>query len=185
MADNFEFTGVTMIGLLQDLELYKPRRLPEEIIDAFSPHIIDTKRLSESKSIDEATEVATRIGDCLTELYAALMYKVSGNLAPFEDAAAIYIRQLCQKSWDVLIEKSKEYAVGDRFYNFEEAAKILDCAREDALRAFAVKHWVSINTIVKGDIVADADMITEKCGDALNYLVLCYASVVEGLTDAG
>jgi len=85
----------------------------------------------------------------------------------------------CEFVKEVLQKKAKEYARGgDRFHNFNEAAKILNTTPEKALRAFMVKHEVSVIDLIekandytfKKDV--SCELIEEKIGDMINYLIL-------------
>ena len=80
-----------------------------------------------------------------------------------------------------LASKAKEYAgPTDRLHNFKRAAGLLEGHPAEALQGMLVKHWVSIM-----DLVANAqsglhvDVINEKLGDAVNYLVLLEAILKE------
>ncbi len=80
--------------------------------------------------------------------------------------------------------KGADYAIdGDRLHNFREAAKLRGGSNADALLGMLVKHWVSVQDMVrdkaKGVAISRAKM-DEKIGDAINYLVLLEAVLVEG-----
>jgi hypothetical protein len=83
----------------------------------------------------------------------------------------------------VLNAKRKEYADGlrDRLHNFNRAAAILQVSREEALLGMWAKHITSILDIVD-DMkrkVFPVEMIEEKIGDAINYLILLEAMLKE------
>ncbi len=85
---------------------------------------------------------------------------------------------------EILLRKRAEYAPneGDRLHNFNRAAMMLDEIREKALVGMWAKHIVSILDIVDGlDIrpCPSIDMIEEKIGDAINYLILLEAMLKE------
>ena len=82
---------------------------------------------------------------------------------------------------DVLKSKAKEYAVGDRMYNFKRAAEIGRTTPEKALIGMFLKHLVSVLDMVEGNIVATPYLVEEKIGDAINYLILLEAMMVENL----
>ena len=67
-------------------------------------------------------------------------------------------------------------------HNFEVAARISASTREKALFGMALKHHVSIadmrNDIEKG-IYPTREQINEKFGDAINYLILEKASMLD------
>ena len=79
------------------------------------------------------------------------------------------------KTRQVLANKAKEYARGDRLSNFKKAAFALSCTPEEECVNLWLKHVISIVDLVqdlgKGNIVAQA-MWEEKIGDAVNYLIL-------------
>ena len=84
----------------------------------------------------------------------------------------------------ILIEKAKEYAKGDddRMHNFNRAAQITDECREKALFGFFLKHLVSVMDIVDDmnknpNYIPAKPLVEEKCGDAINYLLLLEASI--------
>lgn len=90
-----------------------------------------------------------------------------------------------------LSAKAKEYAADeDRLHNFKEAAKLEGSHPADALRGMMLKHWVSIQDMVKyfGELGYNEPpielserhaMIDEKIGDAINYLILLEAILRE------
>lgn len=77
----------------------------------------------------------------------------------------------------VLTAKAEEYSTeGNRFHNFDIAARILDCTPERALLGMMLKHMVSVFDLVQW---AEQDeqritetVIDEKIGDMINYLIL-------------
>lgn len=83
----------------------------------------------------------------------------------------------------VLAVKGKEYRRdGDAMHNFNRAAAIAGTTREKALWGFATKHLVSfldiLDDIDKG-ILPTEELLSEKIGDLINYLVLCEASILD------
>lgn len=83
----------------------------------------------------------------------------------------------------VLKGKAAEYASPkDRLYNFKRASEYrIGSSAASALLGMLVKHWVSIETIVVDDQHAMLDLptVNEKIGDAVNYLVLLEAVLIE------
>ena len=79
----------------------------------------------------------------------------------------------------VLKSKAGEYAtLGDRLHNFNRASDMLGVTKEKALVGMWTKHIVSILDIVDSGATPRAEMLDEKIGDAINYLILleaCYA----------
>ena len=76
---------------------------------------------------------------------------------------------------DVLAGKAKEYAIGDRLYNFKRAATILGTTPEKALAGMFMKHLVSVLDLIEGSTESTELMVDEKIGDAINYLILLEA----------
>lgn len=97
------------------------------------------------------------------------------------------VQQRIQKINNTLIEKGKEYRRNnDPLHNFRIAAKVQNTTEEKALWGFAVKHYVSfldiLNDIEKG-FIPKAEVVDEKIGDLINYLVLCEASIKEKINN--
>lgn len=94
------------------------------------------------------------------------------------------------QSEKVLAAKGKEYAseeTHDRLHNFKEAAKLMRCTPLEACLGFMTKHIISIVDLVKKPPEIPSkksfDMIDEKIGDAINYLILMEALWKEGHMD--
>ena len=90
-----------------------------------------------------------------------------------------------EKISTTLLEKGKEYRRNaDPLHNFRVAAKILNTTEEKALVGFATKHLVSfldiVNDIEQGKLPSE-NLVDEKIGDLINYLILCEASIKEKL----
>ena len=85
----------------------------------------------------------------------------------------------CEKT---LCAKGDEYARdGDRLWNFKVAARKRDCHPAQALAGMMVKHTVSVDDIIDGlakGIVPPRELVAEKIGDSINYLLL-----LEGLIE--
>ena len=80
-----------------------------------------------------------------------------------------------------LIIKGKEYRRNnDPLHNFNVAAQLGNTTREKALWGFALKHYLSfmdiLNDIEKNNLPTE-ELISEKIGDLINYLILCEASI--------
>lgn len=75
--------------------------------------------------------------------------------------------------------KAKEYAKGDRLYNFKRAAEIQQTTPQKALTGMFMKHMVSVLDLVEGSLENTEYMINEKIGDAINYLILLEAVLKE------
>jgi len=78
-----------------------------------------------------------------------------------------------------LSRKAKEYSTDDRLYNFKRAAEIARTTTEKALFGMFLKHLVSVIDIVEGKRDFDGQILDEKIGDAINYLILLEAVLVE------
>ena len=99
----------------------------------------------------------------------------------------ILVQQRIQKIGSTLIEKGKEYRRdNDPLHNFRKAAKVQNTTEEKALWGFAVKHYVSfldiLNDIEKGFLPKE-EVVDEKIGDLINYLILCEASIKEKINN--
>jgi len=104
------------------------------------------------------------------------------------------LEERIKKTRQVLDSKNKEYATNaDKLRNFKRAGAMENCIPEKALIGMWSKHVVSILDIVD-KIDADEDeelikicdgegltkeMLEEKCGDAINYLILLEALIKE------
>ena len=85
----------------------------------------------------------------------------------------------CNKT---LCAKGDEYArYGDRLWNFKAAGRKRNQHPAQALAGMEVKHDVSVDDIIDGlaqGIVPPKEMVAEKIGDSINYLLL-----LEGLIE--
>lgn len=93
------------------------------------------------------------------------------------------LEERIEKTRQVLDSKNKEYASNvDRLHNFKRAGKMLQCSPEKALVGMMVKHTISILDIVdkldNGEIPTK-EIIEEKIGDNVNYLILLEALIKE------
>ena len=81
-----------------------------------------------------------------------------------------------------LCAKGDEYArEGDRLWNFKVAGRKLNCHPAQALAGMMVKHTVSVDDIIDGlsrGIVPPRELVAEKIGDSIDYLLL-----LEGLIE--
>lgn len=81
-----------------------------------------------------------------------------------------------------LCAKGDEYArEGDRLWNFKVAGRKLNCHPAEALAGMMVKHTVSVDDIIDGlsrGIVPTKELVAEKIGDSIDYLLL-----LEGLIE--
>jgi len=79
--------------------------------------------------------------------------------------------------------KAMEYVRNDdAMHNFNVGSRITGQTREQVLYGFALKHHISIadmrEDVAKGEIPT-VEKINEKYGDAINYLILEKASMLE------
>jgi len=88
----------------------------------------------------------------------------------------------------VLSRKRAEYAPGggDRLHNFKRAANMLSCSPERALVGMLSKHLVSILDMVdaidqRGEFPL-WELVEEKIGDSINYLILIEAMIKERIS---
>jgi hypothetical protein len=88
----------------------------------------------------------------------------------------------------VLALKGLEYTVDgeDRFHNFNRAAAMLGVTREKALLGMLAKHIVSVLDMIDATPKAPPSIafIEEKCGDAINYLIILEGMLKERLRSA-
>lgn len=82
---------------------------------------------------------------------------------------------------NVMFQKAQEYATEDRLHNFKVAAALQGGTPQSALGGMLAKHIVSIFDLIdqSNDVVIEMEMWDEKIGDALNYLILLKAIMVE------
>ena len=99
-----------------------------------------------------------------------------------EDFEKVFNAQviICKR---LLIKKNEDYARGgDKLSNFKSAAGLQRCTPERALQGMMAKHQVSINDMITdldNGYCASLDVWEEKINDALNYLFLLKALLVE------
>lgn len=98
-----------------------------------------------------------------------------------ENEFDILVEARLEKIKKTLIEKGREYRRNaDPLHNFNVAAQVGKTTREKALWGFALKHYVSfldmLDDIEKGKLPS-LEVVDEKLGDLMNYLVLCEASI--------
>ena len=84
---------------------------------------------------------------------------------------------------DTLGSKAKEYAIGDRLYNFKRAAEISRTTPARALAGMWMKHVVSVIDLIEGSTEPTEERVNEKIGDAINYLILLEAVFAEKRTE--
>ncbi len=84
---------------------------------------------------------------------------------------------------EVLCQKSAEYSRGgDKLHNFRRGGEILNCSPEKALMGMKLKHDISVMDIVNDlddGSLASKELIDEKIGDSINYLLLLKACLYD------
>jgi hypothetical protein len=85
---------------------------------------------------------------------------------------------------NVLSSKAKEYSdSSDRLHNFARAGEMLRIGKAEALLGMWAKHVVSIMDLAQTEPskrqIATTELIEEKIGDAINYLILLEAMLKE------
>jgi hypothetical protein len=78
-----------------------------------------------------------------------------------------------------LLAKGNEYGSTDRLHNFKIAARIDDESPFQSAWGMFKKHLVSIMDIKDGLHHPTPEMVEEKFGDAINYLILMEAIIKE------
>ena len=81
---------------------------------------------------------------------------------------------------NVLITKNAGYSPGaDKLSNFKKSAALQRCTRRRALGGYMTKHIISVYDMIEDDEPHSMDIWDEKLGDAINYLILLRAVVIE------
>jgi len=86
----------------------------------------------------------------------------------------------------VLVKKQAEYSSKtDRLHNFKVGSRMTGKTPEQVLQGFRLKHEISINDIVEGvpDNLPEKDLLQEKIGDSINYLILLEALLIERINN--
>ena len=94
-----------------------------------------------------------------------------------------FAKNFVKQTTSVLYAKGKSYALNrnDRLEHFKSAAKYLNTTPQEACLAQLTKHLISIRDMVcanDGDVFSP-EQWDEKIGDAINYLVLLRAIVID------
>ena len=107
---------------------------------------------------------------------ATIINKDNENLDQFDTVC----NERIVKIKKVLLSKSKEYAKGaDRYHNFNVAARVGGTSREKALLGMMMKHLVSVLDIIEEPGRFNDEVIDEKIGDMINYLILLEGMLLE------
>lgn len=86
------------------------------------------------------------------------------------------IEDTIQRCRNTLLAKNKEYAPEfDPLANFKKGAKMSGLTPEQVLFMYCAKHLVSVRDIVFGEVPSNKEVIREKTGDIINYMMLLNA----------
>lgn len=86
------------------------------------------------------------------------------------------IKATLKRSEDVLLRKREEYAPEvDPLSNFKEGAEMSGQTPEQVLFMYCLKHLVSVRDIIFNKVPSNKELIREKTGDIINYMVLLNA----------
>jgi hypothetical protein len=86
---------------------------------------------------------------------------------------------------NTLASKNKEYGQNDdRLYNFKRAGEIGRCSPVEALKGMWLKHVVSVFDLIEGNLMNKEEIVNEKIGDSINYLILLKALLAESRAGA-
>lgn len=81
---------------------------------------------------------------------------------------------------NLLIKKSQEYDFSeDRLRAFKCAAELLNSTPQQALLGYFTKHIVSLYDMIQSNNKFSIDVYNEKITDAINYLLLLKAIIIE------
>ncbi|MBD3352829.1 MAG: hypothetical protein GF364_15185 [Candidatus Lokiarchaeota archaeon] len=91
------------------------------------------------------------------------------------------LNERIKKIQDILGNKAKEYSCHhDRLHNFRIASNMIDDTMAKALWGMALKHLVSVDDIVNKRLDwSNKELVDEKIGDMINYLILLEAVIEE------
>ena len=129
-------------------------------------------------SDESASVAAAEVAELVVKKFTPTNKNRSGkemNTEQFETILESRLSSIKQ----VLGNKAKEYAIGDRLYNFKRAAEISRTTPQQALAGMFMKHLVSVLDLVEGSVSPTENMVNEKIGDAINYLILLEAILKE------
>lgn len=88
----------------------------------------------------------------------------------------VSVNNTLKRCEETLVKKNKEYAPNDDpLNNFKEGSEMSGLIMEQVLFMYCLKHLVSLRDIVFGKVEGDTEMIREKTGDIINYMVLLNA----------
>ena len=94
------------------------------------------------------------------------------------------VENRCSQIKAVLQKKAGEYArESNRFHNFDKAAVRLQTTPEKALRGMMEKHAVSVDDMIENPENVTIEIINEKIGDNINYLILLEGLLIRRICD--
>ncbi len=94
------------------------------------------------------------------------------------------VEQRVESIRSVLVKKGAEYATAhDRFHNFRVAARMNDTTPVKALKGMMLKHEVSVDDLIYNRCELTKELIEEKIGDNINYLILLEGLLKEKLNE--
>lgn len=86
------------------------------------------------------------------------------------------VKETIQRCEQTLIKKNEEYAPNDDpLNNFKEGAEMSGLSMEQVLFMYCLKHLVSLRDIVFGKVESSDELLHEKTGDIINYMILLNA----------
>ena len=104
-----------------------------------------------------------------------------GNQVSFDQV----VQERTDAIHNILSMKAKEYASDtDRFHNFRVAARMNKTTPERVLKGMMLKHEVSVLDMIENPHVLSEEMINEKIGDNINYLILLEGLLKERISHA-
>jgi len=124
------------------------------------------------------TKCLKNIDDCMGEEGTGFLLwepvkKRKGKITKKTNQFAQVLKERLRKIEEILGKKAEEYAKNnDRYHNFNVAARIGNTTPEKALLGMMMKHFVSVMDLIEDPESATFDLIDEKCGDLINYLIL-------------
>ena len=133
------------------------------------------------------------IGEYLKELETIKLseiekQKVSEIKLESESEFDKIVSQTLRQIEETLIVKGKEYRRNNNpFHNFEVGARKKNITREKALDGMLLKHEVSIEDMTNDldlDILPTESAVNEKFGDALIYLIIKKAMLIDRIKNA-
>lgn len=133
------------------------------------------------------------VGEYLKELESIKLseiekQKVSEINLESESEFEKIVSQTLRQIEETLIVKGKEYRRNNNpFHNFEVGARKKNISREKALDGMLLKHEVSIEDMTNDldlDILPTESAVNEKFGDALIYLIIKKAMLIDRIKNA-